>query len=197
MNNKDIDFHHSFEASLKMKIFRMFSSYKISKRDDVLVVIRSDKLLDGHVETDKLYYTKNIFSKHFTKEFLDYELYPKIRAPKYNDHNLQVLFSNIHSSMLIYITDENTTDDDVVHFKDGVKKLPRKMIFTISDSRTKEFSTYLSLFKIAGEEWEGNTVYGVHVNEDKTVTIDKLEDRVSEVNIVNFTMAYYKRKVEL
>jgi len=44
--------------------------------------------------------------------------------------------------MLIFVTDKNTSKEDIKHFKDAVIKLPRKMIFVISDHEKKEFSSY-------------------------------------------------------
>lgn len=146
VNNKEITFYHSFESSLKMKIFRMYTKFKISKKTDLLAVIRADRILDGHVEIQKLYYTKDIFSKHFTKQFLDYELYPKLRGTEYIDHNITKLFNDVHSTMLIMVSGSNPEEKHIKEFKDAVAKLPRKMIYVIADHEQEYFKNYEEIF---------------------------------------------------
>ncbi len=196
VTNKDIQFYHSFVPSLKMKIFRLFSSYPISKKTDVLAVIRSDRILDGEIENEKLYYTKNLFSEHFTDEFLDFELHPKLRPSSMAAHNVKYLFNNYKRVMMIYVVNEEVDAENVKQFKKGVARMPRNSIFTIVNVKDENFGLYEQLFTIGQVEYKANRVYVINVGKDYDVQVAEFKGVINEINLQNFQFKVFQRIVK-
>lgn len=185
-------FYHSVDKVLNYKILRKYSDKAIYDLDIIGVFKAKEEVSD--VDDKQFQYFNHFYNHDGMVNFLDMEIFPKLRDNSYADHNVTYFFKAKDPHMLLLIKDKESPAKYFEEYKVAVSQLPRKWIYAYTDLNLPESAKYIQLFDMHKVQWRANAIYMIHRTLSEDIEIVEMQDQITKPNIVHFVFQLIQEK---
>jgi len=185
------ELYHIFDKDLKNQIMRSFN-FNSFPDTDCVVAFRDVKYVTSH-DPDRVVYQEIGSDSIPVERFIEFERYPKYRGPEYARTNVNEI-KKFGQQMLLYVRSAPINLYNTSQFKDVVKKMPKRFIFTYIDSKSEYNSVYEELFEESGVKQEHESIYIVYKMPTKKIKFEKYAGQFESDKIVEFVYKFFKDK---
>lgn len=192
-NNIDFTFAHTFDIELRNAIYAEFGQ-KPAPKEDTFAIVRLSLILDD-LDDQSLVDINALDEKSLT-EFLEFERFEKLRGSEHGSDIFRRVFSKTQA-LVVYIQGE---DKDSVKFKayrEALKFLPKKLIYSYTDIDSAAAGPYVNLFMAAKRIVEQDTLSIIWTTPLRQVIVVTYAENFSVESIVNFIKRFIEENTEL
>lgn len=192
--NTDFDFVHTFDKDLKAAIFSELSQRKASE-ENCFAVLRHPETLNEFDNTAIVYISD--FKEKVLTEFLEFERFDKLRAPD-QGREIFMRLALKAQPMVLFVHGSDKASSKFEEFKEAVKELPKKLIYSHTDVDTTQSSHYLQLFMLANQlVMAEETLYIIWMTPNKQVRITELSNDFTKNSVKDFVYEYLSQNHQL
>lgn len=188
--NFGFSFFYSFDKELKQKIFKKYSPSKIIPEKNSFIIIRSEKLIN-EFDNKKLVIFTDLKKEYYLKQFFNFEKKPKFQNCQSSNKIIDSIFYN-SEVLLLQINSKIENSLKIKEFEKAIKKLPKKLNFSICNIEDENTNHYLQLFLRSGVSFNPEMVYIIYISPSRNVKILQFADLV-DYKIVDFVHEFYRR----
>lgn len=181
----DFNFFFNFNKETKKKIFNFFSKDKFLN-NDLFIILRDKSLINEFDNKEIIIYDFESSDLNFDF-FFGMEKNPKLRVDNHKN-NISDIFSKNHMAM-VFLISSKTNDEKITIFKDSIKKLPKKFIFTYVSIEKEESLGYIQLFLMNKLNFESDNLYLIY-SFNQNLKIEKMKKEFNQTNIINFANSF-------
>ena len=187
--NIDFTFVHTFDDNLNRAIFKEISTDKPPK-SPFFSIIRHEDLLNEFDKNKIVTFTD--FSEKNLTEFIEFERFDKLRDPSTGNSILKRMFSKAQP-LLLYIKANADNSENFDIFRESVKSLPKRFIYSYTDLESENMGPFLQLFMMADKMMSPDTLSIVWVSPDRKVRIESYNGALEKDRIIEFVFKFQKQ----
>lgn len=187
----DSHFYYIHNKEIGKMFFEKYN-FKENFEDSNFYILRHSSILD---EFEGNFYSvfRGVRNFMLAKRFLDFELYPKLRKPEDFENIVFNLFSQ-HEKILLYIGgDDFMTSQSFSEYKNAIKLLPKRMIYSYSSPRVISFSYIMNLFSFVQVTVGVDNVYLLHLIKDDQIEVLTMKKTLTKENIIAFVFEFFEK----
>lgn len=189
--NAGEEYYHVFNKNLKQQLLLTFNLEK-TKDMDFVAAFRDHRSLIGF-ETNKVEIMEVTNSDISLEKFIEFERHPKLRGPEFAKKNVNAIMKQ-GQQMLLYVRSSPVNLLNGTHFKDAVKKMPKRFIFAYVDPKSDQNHIYEDLFKKADVDQRQESLYMIYKLPTKKIMIETYKGDFNAESIINFVFDFFKQK---
>ena len=186
--NIDFTFVHTFDPYLRESIFEEFRYAPITK-DDIFVIIRHKEDLNEF--DNQLVVPSNEFDEKSLTEFIEYERFDKLRNPEQGNEIVKRMFFKAQP-LLLYIIGTQKESERFEIFKEAVKSLPKRFIYSYTDTESSTSGAYLQLFMMAEKMMTPEGLSILWVSPSRKIRIEPFNGEFTKQGIIDFVFSFYE-----
>ena len=185
--NIDFTFVHTFDPYLREIIFSEFAKSPLAE-GDVFAIIRSIEGLNEF--DDQIAVTFNEFDEKALTEFLEYERFDKLRTPDKGNEIVKRMFFKAQP-LLLYVKGQTNDSQKFEIFKEAVKSLPKRFIYSYTDTDSVDSGAYLQLFMMSEKMMAPETLSIIWVSPSRKVRIEPYNGDFTKQSIMDYVFNFY------
>lgn len=194
LSHVDFDFFYTTDPELSNIIFANMVHER--KPDyDILAIMRSPEALT-EFDTNSFVYINPNLNQQLTEVFFTYERYPKLRDESYADEIAMKIFHQ-NELLVVYIEPKDTAESNLSVFKEAIKALPKRFIYSFVKVDSMKFGSYMQYFLMSNANMEPDKVYIVYRSLPANIKVEAINGPMTPENVQNFVYDFYERNKNL
>lgn len=188
--NMELNAYHSFTPEV-IKEIKNLAEVPLNILDDMFMVVRPH-YNHSYVKEPKSTYFKFPLNASQMQRLVEFEMYPKLREPSFNELNINLVENKRHM-IILYSKSEPYSFVNWMHFKRIVKYMPKNFILSYSSHKHEEHRHYVNLFEKIGVPLKEERIYLIHRLGSPRIQIAQYHDDFNTEKFLEFMIRFLEK----
>lgn len=189
MKNIDFDFTHTSNEQLASQIFAEYGRRTIPQTPTFGIIRHEDAL--NEFDNSSAVFHIDLNEKPLT-EFLEFERFDKLRNPSTGNEIVKRIFRK-YQPLLFYVKPHNDDTTNFEAYKEAIKALPKRFIYTYAKTDSASSTAFLQLFMMADKMMVADTLSIVWLDPSRKIRIELYNGAFEKERIVEFVFKFHKQ----
>lgn len=186
--NLDFNFAHIHDPALRDAIFEELPGTG-RPQSDFMAVIRHKRLLN---EFDNQQIVVGLdFKEKALTELLEYERFEKLRDPSQAGNIVKRMYSK-GQPLMLYVKGSGKESEGFKAFKEVLKTLPKRFIFSYTELESESTPHYLQMFMLAQSQMVPESLYIVWIMHTRKPKVEMYTGEIDAEGVGEFIFKFYK-----